>query len=253
MEKLLNYLRYHLFLGIFTYNFGDLQMDIEKILIISILKLTKDGAISNEIVKKDVRMPLNIVEKLLKKLHNEGFIYLRKNFVEVDGSQRFKLAVRALQLGADPESVSSFLCWREFEDMAAFALERNGYAVKKNLWFKYAGKRWEIDVVGCKKPIALCIDCKHWHYGMYPSKLKRAVNNHLKRTSAFAEALPGLAGKIECASWDRVKLVPAVLSLFTGRFKFHENVPVIPVLQLQDFLSQLPAYANMLALKNKTV
>jgi Holliday junction resolvase-like predicted endonuclease len=224
-------------------------MDVERILVISILKLTRDGSISNETVKKDVKMPLDVVEKLLKKLQNEGFIYLRKNFVEADRSQRFKLAVHALQLGADPETVSSFLHWKEFEDMAAFALERNGYAVKKNLWFRHCGKRWEIDVVGCKKPIAICIDCKHWHYGMYPSTLKRIVNNHLKRTSAFAEALPGLHGKVECVLWDRVKFVPAVLSLFAGRFKFYENVPIIPVLQLQDFLSQLPAYADMLELK----
>jgi hypothetical protein len=71
----------------------------------------------------------------------------------------------------------------------------------------------------------------------------------LKRTSAFAEALPTLAGKVECVLWDRVKFVPAVLSLFAGRFKFYDNVPIIPVLQLQDFLRQLPAYADMLELK----
>lgn len=223
-------------------------MDVERILIISILKLTRNGPVSNEIVKKDAKMPSDIVEKLLKKLQNEGFINLRKNFVEADSSQRFKLAVRALQLGADPESVSGFLHWREFENMVAFALERNGYVVKKNLWFKHAGKRWEIDVVGCKEPIAICIDCKHWHRGVSPSTLKRIVNNHLRRTSAFARVLPSLTSKIECASWNKAKIIPAILSLFTGRFKFYDNVPIIPVLQFQDFLIQLPAYADRLEL-----
>ncbi|MGC9345430.1 MAG: hypothetical protein ACP5ER_01375 [Candidatus Bathyarchaeales archaeon] len=151
-----------------------------------------------------------------------------------------------MQLGADLERVSSFLDWKEFENIAAVAFERNGYTVNKNLRFRHAGRRWEIDIVGCKKPIVVCADCKHWHHGMYPSAIRRIVEEQVERTSALAEYLPVLAGKIECASWGRVELVPAVLSLVTARFKFYNNVPIIPVLQLQDFLSQLPAYVDLL-------
>jgi len=221
-------------------------MNIEKDLIISILKLTINGPVSNKLVNKDARIPSQIVEKLLRKLQSDGLIYLRKNIVEADGLQRLKLAVHAIQLGADIESISGFLQWKEFEDMTAVALERNGYCVTKNLRFKHAGQRWEIDIVGCKKPIAICMDCKHWHHGMYPSTLKKIVEKQVERTSALAKALPSLASKIECAAWDRVKLVPAVLSLVASRFKFYGNVPIVPVLQLQDFISQLPAYADSL-------
>ncbi|HLE76095.1 MAG TPA: hypothetical protein VI864_08690, partial [Candidatus Bathyarchaeia archaeon] len=51
---------------------------------------------------------------------------------------------------------------------------------------------------------------------------------------------------IECAKWDKAKLVPAILVLLPGSFKFYDKVPIVPVLQLQDFLSQLPAYTESL-------
>jgi Holliday junction resolvase-like predicted endonuclease len=219
-------------------------MSIERNLIISILKLTRDGPVSNKLVNKDAKIPQQIAEKLLRKLQNDGLIYVQKNVVEANSLQRVKLAVHAIHLGADIENVSSFLQWQEFENMAAIALEQNSYSVKKNLRFKHAGRRLEIDIVGCKKPIAICVDCKHWHRGLHPSALKKIVEEQVERTFALAESLSSFSGRIECASWDNVKLVPAVLSLVTGRFKFYDNVPIVAVLQLQDFLSQLPAYAD---------
>jgi Holliday junction resolvase-like predicted endonuclease len=223
-------------------------MNVERYLATSVLKLTRQGSVSAELIKKDAKLPSDIAKKLLRKLQNDGLIYLKKDVVEADGLQRLKLAMYAMQLGADVEDVSSFLQWKEFEDMAAVAFERNGYSVKANLRFKHAGRRWEIDIVACKKPIVMCVDCKHWHHGMHPSALRRIVEEQVERTSALAESLPSLVDKVECASWDKVELVPAILSLVTGRFKFYDNVPIVPILQLQDFLSQLPAYTDLLRL-----
>jgi Holliday junction resolvase-like predicted endonuclease len=166
--------------------------------------------------------------------------------------QRLKLAVHAIKLGADIENISSFLQWQEFEHIAAMAFERNNYGILKNLRFKHAERRWEIDIVGCKKPLIVCMDCKHWHHGLYPSVLKRIAEEQVERTFALAEALPRLADKITCASWNHAKLIPAVLSLVAARFKFYDDVAIVPILQLQDFLSQLPAYANSLKHFTKT-
>ena len=221
-------------------------MTIERNLIISVLKLTRNGPIANEIVSKDARISLQIVSDILKKLQEDGLVYLRNKVLEADSVQRLKLAVHAIRLGADFESVSGFLDWKEFENIAALAFEVNGYRVKKNLRFKHAGRRWEIDIVGCRKPLAVCVDCKHWHHGMYPSALRKVVEAQVQRTFALAESLLKFVGEIECASWEKAKLVPAVLSLVKGRFKFHDNVPIVPVLQLQNFLTELPANANTL-------
>jgi len=221
-------------------------MNIERELIISILKVTKNGPSAIEVLIKEAKIASSIAKDLAKKLQNDGLLYLRNKLVEVDSLKRLKLAVHAIELGADVERVSGFLDWKEFENIAAIAFERNGYSVKRNLRFKHAGRRWEIDVIACKKPMVACVDCKHWHHGMYPYAIRRIVEEQVERTSALVESLLKLTEKIECTSWSTVKLVPAILSLTTARSKFYNKVPIVPVLQLQDFISQLPAYANSL-------
>ena len=221
-------------------------MVIERDLLTSLLKLTKDGPVIIESVNQDSRIASDIVKKLLKKLQNEDLLYLNGNTVEADSSKRLRLAVEAVSLGADVERISSFLRWQEFEDMAALALERNGYAVAKNMRFKYAGRRWEIDVVGCRKPLVLCLDCKHWQRGVKPSASRKIVEAQAERAHALADILPSPKLKVNCVKWNEAKFIPVIVSLIPSSFKFYDDVPVVPVLQLQDFLIQLPAYVESL-------
>jgi Holliday junction resolvase-like predicted endonuclease len=221
-------------------------MVIERNLLISLLKLTKDGPVLIECVNQDARIASDIVRKLLETLQNEDMIYLKDDTVEVNSGNRLRLAVKAASLGADVERISAFLRWQEFEDIAAIALERNGYVVAKNVRFKHAGRRWEIDIVGCRKPLVLCVDCKHWQRGVKPSALRKIVEAQVERAQALANTLPSATLKIECVKWNKAKFVPVILSLIPSSFKFYDNVPVVPVLQLQDFLIQLPAYVESL-------
>ena len=227
-------------------------MNIEKELIIAILKLTVNGSILNEQIYKSMKISRNVASNLLKKLEKEGLIYFRDNLLWADGFQRLRLAVYAVQLGADLEYVCSFLGWREFERVAVMAFERNDYEVAENLRFKHAGRRWEIDVVGWKKPLVVCVDCKHWHKGLYPSALKEIVEKQVERTFAFAESVNTFE-RFSCAAWDKVKVVPAVLSLVPSRFKFYGGVPVVPIFQLQDFLSRLPVHVDKLKYFEKSL
>ena len=234
------------FLVILAYNFGDHMMSIERNLIITVLKLTKNGAASHGLVKRESRIPDYFAEKLLHILQNQGLVYVGRDYIEVDSYNRLKLAVRAIGLGADSEVVSSFLQWKEFEAIVALILEANGYLVTRNLRFKHAGRRWEIDIIACKKPIAICIDCKHWHHGISPSTLKTIVKEQIERAKAFADSLPSPNIRTECVTWNELQIVPAILSLVASNLKFLENVPIVPILQLQDFLTQLPAYGYSL-------
>jgi hypothetical protein len=218
-------------------------MGIERNLIITLLKLTRDGPVAHDLINKDARIPSETVEKLLQRLQNDGLVYVRKSIVEIDAMQRLKLAIRAIGSGADVEQVSGFLQWQEFESLAAVALERNGYSVSKNVRFAHAGRKWEIDVVGCRYPWTVCIDCKHWHKSISPSILKNVVQAQVDRSKALAESLPSPTIKIACITWIQAKFVPVVLSLVIGKFKFLEGVPIVPILQLQNFLNQLPTYA----------
>ena len=221
-------------------------MNVEKEIAISILRLTREGSVLQETINKEAKAPSQTGEKLLRKLQNDGLVYLNKNFVGADSVQRLKLAVYALKLGGDLERVTSFLRWQEFESMAAIAFERNGYHVWKNLRFRHAGRKWEIDIVALRRPLIICADCKHWQHGLHPSTQRKVIEEQIERTFALAEFLPALAGKIGCGSWVNARLIPTVLTLVVGQAKFYDNVPMVPILQLQDFLEKLPAYADTL-------
>jgi len=227
-------------------------MSVERNLVISILKLTQKSAVLTENVNRDAHIPSATSRKLLQKLQNEGLIYLKQDSIEVESNGRLKLAVKAASLGADLEHISNLLCWQEFEEIAAFALKNNGYEVSNNVRFKNAARRWEIDVVGCKKPLVICIDCKHWQHGIAPSVLKRLVDSQVERTRAFADSLPNPSLKLECSKWSEAKFIPSILSLIPSSFKFYDKVPIVPILKLQDFLNQLPCYVESMKLFSKT-
>lgn len=221
-------------------------MFVELKLLNSLLKLTQNSSILIEDVKEDCRIPSDIVKKLLKNLQNQGLAYLDGDSVKTDSSNRLKLAIRAVSLGGDLEQVTSLLGWQEFEEIAAYTLKTNGYIVTSNLHFKHAGRKWELDLIGCKKPLVVCIDCKHYHHMISYSKMQKIVENQVQRTKALSDLLPGALKNFDFSSWSKAKFVPAILSLLPNPSKFYDSVPIVPVLQIQDFINQLPIHVESL-------
>jgi Holliday junction resolvase-like predicted endonuclease len=219
-------------------------VSVERNLLISVLKLTKETPATLEDVKTDARLPLEACCRLLQKLQNEDIVYLKGDTIEVDTTGRLKIAVKAVSLGADLQVVGDLLGWLEFEEMAVYALKSNGYTVSHNLRFKHGSRRYEIDVVGCRRPLVVCIDCKRWQHSLTASSLKKIVDDQNQRARALADALPNPKLALECTKWENAKFIPAVLSLMPGAYKFYYEVPVVSVLQLQDFISQLPLYTE---------
>lgn len=212
---------------------------MEKKILLSVLKLTNRKPVSISMIVNDSKVTSNKVTMILKKFQKERFLSLREQTAETNSYGRIMLSVKAIELGADIENVTSLLHWQEFEGIAALALERNNFLVNKNLRFTYSGKRNEIDLVGSKKPIVLCIDCKHWHREVNSSSLRNIISNQIKRTKSLMNLLPNISTKLEFVSWESVIFIPAVLSLVSNRQKFYDSVPIIPILQFQDFLNQL--------------
>jgi hypothetical protein len=223
--------------------YGGLILSVEKNVAISLLKLTQKGSALIETINLDAHLTSATSKKLLQKMQNENLVYLKGDSVEVDSASRLKLAIKAVTLGADIERISDLLGWQEFEAIASLALKNNGYTVKKNVHFTHKGRRWEIDVVGCSKPLVVCIDCKHWQRAITPSVLKKMVDAQIERTEAFADSLPNPKLRVDCILWEKAKFIPVVLSLVPCAYKFYYQVPIVPILQLQDFITQLPAYA----------
>lgn len=221
-------------------------MTSERKLLISTLKLTKTGPIAKEFISKDAGIPAEIADRILKKIHQQNLIQHRDNIVEASSTQRINIAIQALKFGADLESISRFLQWIEFENITAKAFEANNFSAKKRFRFKWAGRRWEIDVLACREPLIVCVECKHWRRGWGRSAVAKAVGVQVERTRALSSKLPLLYEKVELPGWKRAIVVPVVLSLVLGSLKFYNNTPIVPILQLQNFLDELPAQLEIL-------
>lgn len=215
-------------------------------LLASSLKLTKFGPVQEDLISKDAQIPQQNTEEVLKKLCNEGLIQREKGVVDASSNQRIRIAVQAIRLGADFEKICSFLDWSEFENIATTAFEANYFTVKKGFRFAESGRRWEIDILGIKEPVVACVDCKHWHHGWRRAATIKAVEAQVKRTEALANALPRLHEKIGLENWETAVLVPIILSMYPSPLKFYEKTPIVPILQLQNFLSEFLAYVNQL-------
>jgi Holliday junction resolvase-like predicted endonuclease len=222
-------------------------MSIEREILVAVLKLTKKGPIEYSLVGKDARVPAQTAETFLRKLASEGTVKWKGKVIEASPDQRVRIAVEALRLGADSERVCALLEWREFESIATEAFEVYEYRVVKNLRFKdVSGKRWEIDLLACRQPLILSVDCKHWQHKWTRAPIMAVAEQHVERTRAFAESLPRFYEKIGLNGWSKARVTPVILSLIPSPFKFHHQTPIVSVLQLQDFLSEMPAQADSL-------
>ena len=217
-------------------------MSIERELAISILKLAKEHPVEQERINKDAKIPSAVMRNLLGKMQSSGLVYLRGGMVATEPFQRLTLALRAVEMGGDVERVASCLQWSEFERMAATVFEINGYRVMRNFRFKDGKKRWEIDVVACKRPMTVCIDCKHWHRSMFPSTAGRIAEQQALRARSLAESSVLMDAELPWTRWEDGYALPLVVSLFSSRFKFSHDIPMVSILQLQDFLMHLPAF-----------
>ena len=214
--------------------------------LISILKLTNSGAAAEEAVAMDANVSVQVTNDFLEGLREIGLIECENGKIEVSSNQRVKLAIHAINHGTDIERVCKVLEWIEFENFAATAFETNNFAVKRRFRFKASGRRWEIDVLAYSEPIVVCVDCKRWRRGWGNSAIRKIVELQAQRTDVLAKALFFLQRRIGLDGWRQAILFPAIISLFSGPVKFYKKVPVVPILQLQNFLDEFQGHITEL-------
>ena len=221
-------------------------MAVERDVLISILKLTNSGSVAEEAVARDANVPVHVINDFLRGLREIGLVEGEDGIIEASSNQRVKLAIHAINHGTDIERVCKVLEWIEFENFAATAFETNNFAVKRRFRFKGAGRRWEIDVIAYCEPLIVCVDCKRWRRGWGNSAIKKIAEAQAQRTKVLAEVLQSLQRRITLDGWKQATLFPVILSLFPGPVKFFKKVPVVPILQLQNFLDELPGHITEL-------
>jgi len=192
-------------------------MIIEREVLVSVLLLTKNGPATLEDISKNTGTVDQVAHDVLRRYAENGYFQFEGDSVVAGKKNRLQMAVRSFELGADLERVCDLLSWDEFEDISAEAIAASSFRVLKHFRFKSSSRRWEVDLLGMKKPLVLSVDCKHWHKGWRRSSIMKVVKSQVERTQALMEASDLLRGKMG-------------------------KTPIVPVLHIRNFLTEVFPY-----------
>ena len=101
---------------------------------------------------------------------------------------------------------------------------------------------WEIDVLAVKGKIVVCVDCKRWMKRLSASTMSKVAEAQIERVRALSKIMDKSTFPVE----GRIFLIPMILSLVPASSKFCNGVPIVPILQLQNFLDEFPAHMDLL-------
>ena len=110
------------------------------------LSLIGSEPVSIQEVSENTGVIIELLDGFFMKLKRESVIEYDGDYLSASQEQRMKLAIKAVNWGADPKTVCKPLGWDEFEDFAKFALKVGGYRIFKHFRFKGDKRRYEIDI-----------------------------------------------------------------------------------------------------------
>jgi len=213
----------------------------------AILDNTQSGEASLDEVRGAVKVTSEAFDQTLESMALEGTITLACGAVRLSTEQRVRLAVKAVELGLDFQTVSNSLGWLEFEELAAHVFEVNGFAALRRYRFQAEGRRWEMDVLARRYPYIVCAECKHYTRGMGNSTARNIVETHLEKTEVFSRHLPGQAKKIGVHRWKDAVVVPITLTLSPTEMRIYRRMPSVSALALTSFLASFEGHLERMA------
>jgi len=213
----------------------------------AILVKTQSGEAKLDEVRESVNITSEAFDQTVEAMVEDGAITLDGDAVRLSTEQRVRLAVRAVELGADFQTVSGSLGWLEFEELVAYVFEENGFAVQRRYRFQAEGRRWEMDVLASRYPYILCAECKHYTRGIGNSIARNIVETHLEKTEVFSRHLPGQAKKIGVHRWRDAVVIPITLTLSPTKMRIYRRMPSVSVLALTNFLASFEGYLERMA------
>jgi hypothetical protein len=213
---------------------------------IAIVKYTAYGSVGFDEISKESRIPIDIIRRYIRSLAKDNFLTIAKGKIETSMDQRLRLATLAIKEGMDLEGVCKALGWREFEDIVAFMLERNGFKTMKHFRFKSPLRGYEVDVLGFRRPLTLSIDCKHWKRSWQRAATIRAIKAQVERTAALIQLLPSLKDNFKNEASKNARFLPFIVTLSEAPVRIYEKVPVVPIFQFQNFLDEMSSHMDEL-------
>jgi hypothetical protein len=203
-----------------------------------ILSETQGGQVDVGKLCEELNVSNGALGDALARLGAEGLVTVEAGRLELSRDNRLGLAVKAIELGADFQTVSSCLGWLEFEELAAYVFEMNGHSVYRRFRFQAEGRRWEMDVLALRRPYIVCAECKHWTKGMGNSTARGIVEAHAEKTEVFSRHLAGLAKRVRAHRWGSATVVPLALTMSPTDMSIYRRVPSVSILALPSFLDE---------------
>ena len=208
----------------------------------NVLKAVLNGTQTGQVDVGKLNSLLNVsneaLGEALAQLSEEELVTVRGDSLELTRDNRLGLAVKAIELGADFQTVSQSLGWLEFEELAAYVFEMNGYSVLRRFRFHAEGRRWEMDVLALRRPYVVCAECKHWTKGIGNSTARGIIETHIEKTEVFSRHLPELSKRIKVQGWGTATVVPVALTLSPTDMSIYRRVPSVSILALPNFLDE---------------
>lgn len=214
-------------------------MDKKAESIISLLKKLREGeTLDTEAFGKIIGDP-----ELFDLLTTKGYNDLVKQRNSFNLESRLEISSFALEYGADIEEVCKLLSWKEFEAFSKNVLEKNNFFCIQNFRFKQNKKRYEIDVVGLREPLILCVDSKHYKKSGKSYVLRTYCKKQIERIEAFSRVLFKMASKLRIIKWKEAKIIPLIVTLLAEETVSSE-IPIVPFFKLNSFIMELPTYIS---------
>lgn len=130
------------------------------------------------------------------------------------------------------EAVAEGSVWQNFEQLAAFIFEQNGFATRVGTVKTRDRQRRQYDVIARRNGQTILAECKQWSGSRYRlSALKQAVRKHRERALFYQRVMNEDA-------------VPVIVTLIEEEIRIFEGVPLVPVHRLNAFIAELDSFQD---------
>lgn len=143
------------------------------------------------------------------------------------------VALALMKARVEPDEVSRYLSWREFEQLAASLLGAAGFEVRENVFL--TRPRAQLDVVAQNGSVVLNVDCKHYSRAPGPASTASFAKAQVRRSRLLRQKEKGLP-----------PIVSVILSMSEPEGKFVDGVAVVPIRTLRSFLNNFESYSDLL-------
>ncbi len=129
------------------------------------------------------------------------------------------------------EDLASKISWKSFEKLTKVMFNQIGYSTITN----FRINRKEIDVLAFNQNLVFAADCKHWKK-MSACSLKKSAYMQKLRASFLISTL----------TFSKKQIIPLIVTLYESELKIIDNVPIVPIFKLKDFVINIYGYMELI-------